>query len=73
MAAHRESIADQIARQLGGNWHAVRNGFGWRYESDDGREVRRYAYPVADWTGYSDSEFTTVYEETGTGKRVYVA
>lgn len=72
MAKRKEPVADQIARQLGGSWRAVRDGWGYRYESADGREVRRYAYPVSDWTGYSDTEFTTVYEEVGTGRRVYV-
>lgn len=45
---------DRLKRAVGGNWKAVRNGFGWRYESDDGR--------TADWRahvgGFTGDDYT---------------
>lgn len=72
MRRRKQSVAEQIAQQLGGTWRAIRDGFGWRYESTDGREVRRYAAPVLDYDGYSDTKFAAVYEESGTGRSVIV-
>ena len=65
----RHPIAKQLSEKLGGNWRAVRNGFGWYWVCSDGREVRKYAEGVLDYDGYSDSEFYTVYYDKG-GKRV---
>ncbi len=54
-------IAQQLAEKYGGEWKTVRNGFGWYYVGPSGRKVRRYAQPILDWDGYSDTEFAVVY------------
>lgn len=61
MSAKRLSIAAQLTKRLGGEWRAVRDGFGWRWVGPDGRTVRAYAQPVLGFDGYSDTEFLTVY------------
>lgn len=61
----RVSIARRLEEELGGRWRAVRDGFGWRYECSDGREVRRYAAPVLDYDGYSDTKFNSYYSADG--------
>lgn len=71
MKERTETITQQIARQLGGVWKAVRDGWGWMYECDDGRTVRRYAECVLTYDGYSDEKFNTVYM-TDDGTRVFV-
>lgn len=39
----RGPIAAFLTKNHGGNWKAVRNGFGWAYECDDGRSAAWYA------------------------------
>lgn len=36
------SVADELARFVGGKWKAVRYGFGWEYLCEDGRRARWY-------------------------------
>lgn len=39
----RGSITEYLNENYGGTWRAVRNGFGWAYECDDGRAAQWYA------------------------------
>jgi len=57
----KRPIAEQLKVVLGGDWKAVRDGFCWYYVSTDGRTVRRYAEPILEWDGYSDTNFAIVY------------
>lgn len=57
----RLSIVKQLNDKLHGNWKAVRDGFGWKWVNDQGREVKAYAESIATYDGYSDDEFATVY------------
>jgi hypothetical protein len=43
MKCTAENTSAILSRIVGGRWKAVRNGFGWSYECDDGRR--------ADWRG----------------------
>lgn len=36
-------IPTYLATHFGGEWKARRDGFGWRYECDDGRTANWYA------------------------------
>ena len=59
----KSKIALQLQERLGGVWKAVRDGFGWRWISEDGREVRAFAQSTMnDW---GDDWFTVYYDNEG--------
>ncbi len=54
----KQPIVKQLAAAFGGEWKAVRDGFGWRWEGP-GRTVRAYSQLANAWDG--DDSFMTVY------------
>lgn len=64
------SIARQLHDRLGGSWRAVRDPgeFHYRWENDQGWEVRAYGEPVLGYDGYSDTEFNRIYLLSTAGK-----
>lgn len=63
--ARSPKMREQLANKLGGNWFAVRDGFGWKYRCDDGREVRGYAQLSPQHDGDDDTFFTVWIDDTG--------
>lgn len=39
----KKPIAKQLAEKFGGEWKAIRDGFGWMWKGPSGREVRCYS------------------------------
>lgn len=61
---------DYLSRNVGGTWKAVRNGFGWAYESDDGRRAEWRA-EVGGFCGDDDiGSGLYVFKGDGTHERV---
>lgn len=58
---NRPDIVGQLARVVGGEWKAVRDGMSWKWVRSDGYVVRSYAESVLEFDGYSDTNFLTVY------------
>lgn len=55
-------IAKRLSERFGGEFKAVRCGFGWEYVRADGLTFTRCAESVMDYDGWSDTRFYVIYE-----------
>jgi hypothetical protein len=58
-------ITKQLTDKLGGRWKAVRHGFGWKWLSDDGREVNAYSKLAPKYDGDDDYCITVYIDSSG--------